>query len=55
MGAYTDAVHCQEYALRTTLSPRRTKRETRTGTEQEAIHRMRRKGKEKLNEWKDVE
>jgi hypothetical protein len=49
MGAYTDTVHCQVYASRTTSSPRRTGTGTGTEREQEAIHRMRRKGKE---EWK---
>ena len=49
MGAYTDTVHCQEYASRTTSSPRRT------GTEQEAIHRMHRKGKVEWKELKSLE
>ena len=51
MGAYTDTVHCQEYASRTTSSPRRTG----TGTEREVTRRMHRKGKDEWKELKSLE
>jgi hypothetical protein len=53
MGTYTDTVHCQVYASRTTSSPRKTGRGTER--EQKATCRMRRKGKEEWKELKSLE